>query len=387
MITPERSIAAMSPVVSAEVFEVKAAFSTPYKLSKAYGTLATTRAVLLKLTDADGIVGWGEANPLQPFTAESPAQAALALRETLLPAILGISNPAPRRVDALLDALLAEHLCAKGAVTMALLDILGKRIGTSVAMLLGGALREAVPVLWPLGSGSAEDDMRVIEERAPQGFSTFMLKMGSAPVRDEVQRVAQVEARYGDRLTLIADANQGWTREEAGEFLAGVKGSKLCFVEQPVAKHDLDGMVMLAKTSELPISADESLTSLADAGRIASLRAAQVFSIKSSKNGGPLRAQRIEAVASAFGIRCYMNSMLEFGITQAASLQHAVTISNLVEAGHAFMSTMRLAEDPTDFSSFVRAGTVHLPSAPGLGIQVDETHVRRMATNSLLLGV
>ncbi len=150
-------------------------------------------------------------------------------------------------------------------------------------------------------------------------------------------------------------------------------------------KDDIEGMASLADASTLPISADESVIGLAQAARIARLGAASVFSIKSSKNGGPLRAQRIAVVAEAFGIRCYMNSMLEFGITQAASLQHAMTIGNLVDAEHAFMSTLRLAEDPTDFSSFVRDGVVHLPRSAGLGVQVDESHVRRLAMASFVL--
>jgi muconate cycloisomerase len=374
----------MAPVIAAEVFEIEAALVTPYKLSE--GTLATTRAVLLKLTDADGIEGWGEANPSKTFTGETSGDAARALTETLLPAVLAAAVPEPGAIDVALDALLAKHLCAKGAVSMALLDLLGKRLNVPVATLLGGTLHKSLPVLWPLNNGTAEDDIRVIDERAVQGFSSFMLKMGTSPIRDEVQRVATLEARYGNSLTLIADANQGWSRDEAREFLAGVNGSRLAFVEQPVAKDDLEGMASLAGASALPISADESVVGLAHAARIASLGAVSIFSIKSSKNGGPLRAQRIAAVAEAFGIRCYMNSMLEFGITQAASLQHAVTIGNLVEAGHAFMSTLRLAEDPTDFSSCVRDGVVHLPDRAGLGVQVDEAHVRRLAVASFRLG-
>jgi muconate cycloisomerase len=73
-----------------------------------------------------------------------------------------------------------------------------------------------------------------------------------------------------------------------------------------------------------------------------------------------------------------MNSMIEIGITQAASLQHAVTVTNLVDIGHAFMSPLRLSEDPTDFTSFIRNAVVHLPGAPGLGVTVDEAHVRRL---------
>lgn len=91
-------------------------------------------------------------------------------------------------------------------------------------------------------------------------------------------------------------------------------------------------------------------------------------------------------MAEAFDINCYMNSQIEFGISQAASLQHAVTVVNLVDMGHAFMSTLRLSEDPTNFSSFVRDGVVHLPSDPGLGIKVDETHVRRLSTASFRIG-
>ena len=372
-------------IVRADVYEVEAAFVIPYKLSR--GTMATTRAVMLKLTDADGVEGWGEANPNKSFSGESSEEDVRALRDALLPAVLAFENPEPGRVDVALDTLIPKQLCAKGAVSMALLDIVGKRLNVSVATLLGGALCRDLRVLWPLGNGSAEDDIPVIEERAAQGFTSFMLKMGTSPVRDEVLRVATLEARYGRRITLIADANQGWTLEDARLFLAGVAGSQLAFVEQPLPQDDLADMALLAAETPLPLSADESVIGLEQAARIGCMRASRVVSIKSSKNGGPLRAQRIAAVAEAFGIRCYMNSMIEFGITQAASLQHAVTIRNLVDVGHAFMSTLRLAEDPTDFSSFVRNGIVYLPESPGLGVQVDEAHVRRMAIDSFSLGV
>ena len=384
MMTEESRITAMAPVVAAEVFEIEAAFVTPYKLSS--GTWSHTRAVLLKLTDADGVVGWGEANPARPFSAESPADAARALQEVLLPAVLAAKSPEPRGMDAALDALLPGHLFAKGAVNMALFDLLGKRLRVPVATLLGGALHATLPVMWPLGNAGAEEDIRVIDQRAAQGFASFMLKMGAAPVADEVRRVAALEARYGDRIALIADANEGWSREQASEFLEGVRGARLVFIEQPLQKDDLEGMAALVSAGSVAISADESVAGLAQAARIAALGAANVFSVKSSKNGGLLRAQRIAAVAEAFGIRCYINSMAEFGITQAASLQLAATLGNLVDFGHAFMSTLRLADDPTDFSSFVREGRVRLPRGAGLGVQVDESHVRRMAVESFRLG-
>ncbi|WP_201273328.1 enolase C-terminal domain-like protein [Sinorhizobium meliloti] len=308
------------------------------------------------------------------------------MENSFLPAVLAESNPQPGSIDALLDSMVPKQLCAKGAVSMALLDILGKRLNVPAATLIGGAVRESLPVLWPLSNGTVEEDIEVIEGRLAQGFTSFMLKMGTSPIADEIRRVFALEARYGNRIKLIPDANQGWSREQAREFLAGIAKSNVMFVEQPLAKDDIAGMAMLAGETALALSADESVIGLAEAGRLASLNAARVFSIKSSKNGGPLRAQRIAAVAEAFDINCYMNSQIEFGISQAASFQHAVTVVNLVDMGHAFMSTLRLSEDPTNFSSFVRDGVVHLPSDPGLGIKVDETHVRRLSTASFRIG-
>jgi muconate cycloisomerase len=83
--------AGMARIVVAEIFEIEAALAKPYSLS--WGTLTTTRAVVLKLTDADGVVGWGEANPLQPFTVESPREAADVLIDELLPAVLDEACP------------------------------------------------------------------------------------------------------------------------------------------------------------------------------------------------------------------------------------------------------------------------------------------------------
>lgn len=367
----------MAPIQRAEVFVIQADFVTPYRVTE--GLLVNTRAIMLRLTDADGVEGWGEANPSKTFTGESIEDAVEALRDRLLPAVLAAPHPEPGLVDAHLDASLDRQFCAKGAISMALWDILGKRLGAPVSALLGGALRRQIAVLWPLSSGTADEDMAVIDARAAQGFSHFMLKMGSAPVSDDIARVAALEKRYGRSIRLIADANQGWGREDALTFVRGVAGSALEFIEQPLVRDDVAGMAALAAESALPISADEAVIGVPQAAQLARADAARVFSLKSSKNGGPLRAQKIAALAEGFGIQCYMNSMHEFGITQMASFQHATTIRNLFDFGHAFMSTLRLAEDPTDFSTLIDKAVITLRDRPGMGLQVDADHVAALA--------
>ncbi|RVT93524.1 enolase C-terminal domain-like protein [Sphingomonas crocodyli] len=369
----------MPRIITADVFKLRYDLGG-YKLS--YGPLTDMFPVLLKLTDSDGNVGWGEANPQQPFTEEDADEVIQVLKDELLPILLAEQDCEPAEIDGLLDKVRPEkHLLAKGAVSIALLDIKGKRLGVPVANLLGQVIRTSLPVSHPLNNGTAEDDIAVVDAKLKEGYVDFMLKMGapSSTIADEIKRVAILDERYGKSVRFKADANTGWTREQAAEFLAGVENSLLAFVEEPIAKGDIDGMAELQKNTSLLISADESLTGMASAKRIIEQRAAMVFSIKITKNGGPLRAQALANLAKDNGILCYANSMGEGGITQAASLHLAVTTSNLIDIGHSFRSVLRLTGDVTNFASFIKNGIVYLPEGPGLGIIVDEDKVRQNA--------
>lgn len=371
----------MSRVVRAEIFKIQYDLGG-YKLS--YGVLNEVFPVLLMLTDDDGRVGWGEANPQQPFTKEDADDVIAALRDRLLPIVLGETDAAPSRInDRLAQERPEEDLMAKGAINIALMDLEGKRLGVPVAQLLGTVIRRSLAVSHPLNNGTAEDDIGVIDAKLKDGYHHYMLKMGmpSYPVAGEIERVATLQERYGDRITIKVDANTGWSRDQAREFLDGVSDYPI-FVEQPLDKHDIDGMAQLQKSTSLLISADESLTGPASAQEIIDKGAARLFSIKISKNGGILTAQAIAKLAEENGILCYPNSMGEGGITQAASLHLSATLPNLVDAGGSFRSVLRLSGDKTNFHTFIHDGVVDLPTGPGLGIEVDEGKVRAGALAS-----
>jgi len=72
-----------------------------------------------------------------------------------------------------------------------------------------------------------------------------------------------------------------------------------------------------------------------------------------------------------------MNSMLEFGITQAASLQLGCTLPNLLEVGHAYGSVLRMSDDVTDFRKNLSNQTVTVPEGPGLGVALDEGKLKK----------
>ena len=211
----------MFRITKAEIF--KHAYNMRgYKL--ATGVLDFVYPVFVKLTDSRGNVGWGEANPEQPFTIED-ADGTIAALERLLPIVLKAEDPSPHIIDDRLSSERPEEdLMAKAAINVALMDLEGKRRGLPVALLLGDIIRSSMPVSHPLSCGTAEDDIPVIDEVLKQGYVHFMAKMGMPgyPVAGEIERVSKLKERYGDRITIKVDANTGWSREQAREFVDGV---------------------------------------------------------------------------------------------------------------------------------------------------------------------
>lgn len=369
-----------------DLWHIKSPLVRPYPLSKVYGTLTHAQAVVLRLTCAGGLEGWGEADPQPPFTEEWPDGVMLYLSELAAPRLLGRDALDRAMLSAELDAVSAGNPTAKGAVDMALHDLAGKHAGVPVSQLLGGALRDRIPALWPLGSGTLEESLEVVEEKRAEGFRTFMVKTGSRDVAEDAARCLALIERYHPEIRFIADANQGWSEAEAVRFAELIGAAPLDLLEQPVARANLEGMKRVREAALCPVSADESVFTPGEAAKLAAACAVDVFSIKPSKNAGLAPSRKIASLAEGHGLDVLMNSMIEFGITQAASLQLGITLPNLMDCGHAYMSTLRIKEDPTDFSALVRDGTAHAPAAPGLGVAVDPDHLARLCVSHATIG-
>ena len=366
-------------ITSVELWQVRSPLSTPYHLSKVYGTLTHAEAVMVRITDGEGNVGWGEADPMRPFTDESSTGVFGFLTEIVPSRLIGRDPQDHAVLLGELDALAAGQPLARGAIDMALHDLVARRSGLRVCDLLGGRLRSSIPLLWPLGSEPLMASMAVVEAKVAQGYRSFMIKAGSRDVGEDAKRTRALIERFHPDVSFIADANQGWSESEALRFVSMIGTAPLALLEQPVARTNDEGMKRVREAALVPVSADEAVFSLGQAARLASDRAVDAFSIKVSKNGGLVPARKIAALAEGHGIAILMNSMIEFGVTQAASLQLGVTLPNLLDVGHAYMSVLRLEGDPTDFATCVDAAVATLPDAPGLGVRVDAGQLGRIA--------
>ena len=203
-----------------------------------------------------------------------------------------------------------------------------------------------------------------------------MLKMGNNSIEDDIQRLKTVINSVGNGIKIMVDANQGWSLEQAKAFVDGTNDLFIELIEQPVIANDISGMHDLRKRANNFISADESAQSISQVKTILANQAADVFSLKISKNGGLTSCLEMANLIQKDNKLIMMNSMIELGITQAASLHLGATLKNLVNCGHAYMSTLRMSDDITNFSKLVINGSALVPDTPGLGITVFEDKLK-----------
>ncbi len=360
-----------------EVIHTRIPLKKPFALSRVLGTLTHTQPVVVRVMTDEGIEGLGEANPFVPFTEESPEGVKASLRHYLGPALLGADPTQPAAVYARMDATMKLNDIAKGAIDMACYDILGKARNMPVYELLGGCVRRSIPLTWGLGGAAPEDNIKEVQSVMKlRGIDTYMIKVAGLPLEQDIARTRALREAFPD-LHIMVDANQGWERAAAVRFAQAVEDCRIEFLEQPVPFWDIEGLAFVRASTSIPVSIDETLCTIHDATRVIEARAADVFSVKASKNGGITPAKKIIDLAKAYGITCWMNSMIEEGITQAALFHLGVSSENIFDYGQCYMSTLRLEDDITTFSQQIEGNLAKVNGRPGLGIDMREDILKK----------
>jgi muconate cycloisomerase len=349
----------------------------------------TARNLLVRAIARDGIVGFGECCPREYVTGESIESAIRTLTE-LLPAFVGRTfgsfDAAQRSVQELLVDLPRAQHAAFGAAELALLDLAGRRFGASAGDVLGPIRRERVVYSGVI----ATDDPR---EAALQ--SAFLAKMRVRAVKVKVSRdlaanrelLASARAALGDGVELRIDANCAWTAADAIEQLRALRALGLAGCEQPVAADDVAGMAAVTAARLVPVVADESLCTLADARRLIAARACNVFNLRVSKNGGLCNVARLAAAAAAAGLDCQLGAQVgETGILSAAGRQVATRLPSLrwLEGSY---GTLLLDHDLTEPDVTVGpGGEAPALRGDGLGVAVDEQQLAACVEQRIAIG-
>ena len=335
--------------------------------------------VIVQLRLANGVTGIGEAATLGgPRWSEESVESIKATIDTYLkPALIG--TPADRFVAARIrmDEAAKRNNAAKGAIESALFDAVGKTSGVPAVQLLGGAVRDSVPVLWTLASGDPVQEIEEAERKiAARLHNTFKVKIGAQAPEADMARMRRLAGALEGRAKLIVDANQAWDETTALRCLPILAELGIALVEQPLAAWNMPGMARLRARSTVPLMADECVFSTHDMLDVARSSAADVVSLKLVKHGGLLATRDVAAVARAAGIGLYGGCLLESSIGAAAHLQVFAGLGDLEWGCEHFgpqILTGDLVTEPLRFEDF----HIHLPTGPGLGVTLDPAQLRR----------
>ena len=343
-----------------EVIPYALPFKEPYVT--AAGRLEQREMALLRLRDEDGLVGLGEAVPLSLRGGAKLKQVAEELEVLGAHENLDEETLNSRQID------LSPP--ARCAAATALLDLRGKR----AAVQGRASSAPATPVRCNATLVAGEPAAVAVEaERwAADGFSTFKLKLGAG---DDVGQVRAVREAVGPEARIRIDANAAWNLETAKRTLSELEPYEIELAEQPVAT--IEDSAELAGSTPIPLAADESVVSRADAERAAAAGAFALTGIKLSKVGGPEAAIEIAELLPA-----YLTSALDGPVGIAAAAQVATTLGEVRHGEDAplaqGLATQRLfASTIASVECKLGGDMLHPPPGPGLGVEIDEAALER----------
>ncbi|MEO8194028.1 MAG: dipeptide epimerase [Gemmatimonadales bacterium] len=336
-----------------KIFHELIRLKTRYPFVIARGGYAAHENVVVRIVDKDGAEGWGEAAPNR-FYGESVATVESALEQ--FASVLGSADPwSLEAIDFALNRSLRGNGSAKGAVSSALHDLMGKRLGLPVHQLWGLDPADSPESSFTIGIADNEG----LRQRVADAAEYPILKVKLGTDRDaEIVRVVR-EAAPGKRLRV--DANAAWSPSQAVRMIDFLVDQDVELVEQPVAQHDIEGLRFVRTRAKLPIIADESCLVANDVPRLAG--AVDGVNIKLAKCGSMREAIRIVHTARSFGMTVMVGCMIEssLGISAVAQLAPLLDYADLDGAA-------LLANDPF-VGTRIDGGKIRLSGRPGLGVQ------------------
>ncbi len=333
--------------LQAEILELK----TRHPFIIARGSQDTYRTVQVRLIDGDGLEGWGEAAPQRYYgeTTETVLEA-LQVYATVLP-----SDPFHLEdAEAAFELALHGNNAARAALSTALHDLVGKRLGVPVHRLWGLDAAKCPLSTFTIGIDSAERIRMKVKEA--EQYPVLKVKLGTADDRAILTAIREVTAKE-----LRVDANCGWTRKQAIGMLPVLQEFGVTVLEQPLEAGDLDGLAEVTRQARIPVIADESCIVAADIPAL--VGKVDGINIKLAKTGGLREALRMISIARAHHMMVMVGCMIEssIGITAAAQVTPLVDICDLDGAA-------LLASDPFAGATTIDRGQLRLPGGPGLGL-------------------
>jgi L-Ala-D/L-Glu epimerase / N-acetyl-D-glutamate racemase len=357
---------------SLEAIPVALPFRRPYVT--AAGTLERRDMIVVRLRSEQGVSGHGDAVPMSLRGGPRLDAVRSDLVDVCAPLLAGIdlgSDPG-RGIAAALSR------CREGgagpqalsAVDIALIDLVGRSLGTPAWRLLGATSAKPVVCNGTLGADDPDTSAEIAAALARRGFGTLKVKVGSG---DDLERIGAVRAAAGPETKIRLDANGAWGSREAIARLADLAQFGIELIEQPCRK--IEDLAEVRGATRMRVVADESVGDLGEATRAFAMGAVDAATLKLAKVGGVHAALEIGAAVPA-----YLSSALDsaLGIAAAAHATRALFPRQFASGLAHGLATSGLFADNVADASALHGPTIALDDRPGLGVEVDDGSLKRL---------
>lgn len=312
----------------------------------------TTPGVQVEI-EFDGIIGYGEAS-MPPYLGESVASVTGFLSRL----DLGQFDD-PFRFEEILDYMdnvAPGNNSAKAAVDIALHDLTGKIMGQPWYKIWGLNPEHSPNTSFTIGIDTADVVRQKVEEASP--YKVLKVKMGL----DNDKELVEIIRSMRPDVPICVDANQGWSdREKALDMCHWLAERGCLFVEQPMAKENIDDAAWLTERSPLPIIADEAVKRLPD---LLPLKGAyHGINIKLMKSAGMHEAYKMSALAKSLGMKVMLGCMTETSCAVSAAAQ----LSPLAEYAD-LDGNLLISNDRFRGMEIVDGKVTLNPELPGIGV-------------------
>lgn len=350
-----------------EVIPYSIRYTAPLRFAS--GEVRAADHVLVRIYAGDGLIGIADVPP-RPYTyGETQTSVIDVITNIWAPHLVGLSIFDRQKAWALMNRTVHNET-AKGAIDIAMWDLIGKAVDEPVHQLLGG-YTDRLEVCHMLGFRPAPELLaeaqRFIDEFQ---VTTFKLKTGQR-VEIDVEAARTLCENLPSDVEIYVDANRGWNASEATTFLKRTSDLPITLLEEPTDAHEVMGRRRLVEHAPIPVLGDESVPTPGDAARELLTGGCTAICIKTARSGFT-QAQSILGLCHGLGVEVTMGNQIDTQIGTAATVAfgaaHELTSKRPAELSNFLDMSDDLIARPLE----IRHGEMHVPPGAGVGIEIDE---------------
>ena len=334
-------------------------------------------SVLVRLTDAAGQTGWGQAVPVPSWTYETVETVLTTLRHHLAPLLLGRDPADFEGLHTAMNAAIrpafstGQPLC-KAALDLACHDLAGKQRGVPAWKLFGppDTARSSLTLSWTIASPKPEVTEQQLAEGHARGYRNFNIKVGYPQSPEYDLALAKRVRAFAPGSFLWADANTGYTPAQALAIAPKLRDAGVDVLESPLPPTQIRGYQALKKLGALPILMDEGIVGPDVAAEFIALELMDGMALKPARNAGLHPSVEIVKLLRARGLMVLGSGLTDPDFSLAAATQLYAWAG--LDKPCALNGPQFLADSLVGKALTPQQDILTVPTAPGLGLTPDE---------------